>query len=193
MVLCLLAPLIQYLLKGSKGIFVLVCSFAWWMSIPYNGMLPQSILFFCLGAFFSVNKTSILSMWSVNARGYLVGIWLTLVLWDWIGHFLIPTGYGLYIHRMVLLLNIFVFMHIGHSASRKFRFHRLLTKSCFWIYMTHYPLTLVVREMRPSLYDGEQLIFYWVTVLVILTLCTSAYCVGQMIFPRTMALLTGNR
>lgn len=193
MVLCLLAPLIQYLLKGSKGMFVLVCSFAWWMSIPYNGMLPQSILFFCLGAFFSVNKTSILSMWSVNARGYLVGIWLTLVLWDWIGHFLIPTDYGLYIHRMVLLLNIFVIMHIGHSASKKFRFHRLLPKSCFWIYTTHYPLTLVVREMRPSLYDGEQLIFYWVTVLVILTLCTSAYCVGQMIFPRTMALLTGNR
>lgn len=130
-VLSIAAPLIQYLVRDTKGIFMLMVLLVWWISIPYNGMIAQSMLFFSLGAYFSVNYISpILTLIPLHRR-IVVTLWLLLAVFDWLTHFCITMWVALYIHRLVLVLNIFILFLFFSYASPKIRRTPFLEKSCF--------------------------------------------------------------
>ena len=193
MVLSLAAPIIQYLIKGIKGFVVLIILLAWWISLPYNGMIAQSLAFFCMGAFFSINNVSPLIPDTGLKRTIVISLWAILLVCDWLIHFIIPIDGGLYVHRLVLILNIFVFMHIGSYLSKHFSAPSILEKSSFWIYTTHFPLITMIHPIIPIVGDWGQLAFYWVSVCFVVTCCSTSFAIGKRIMPNVINILTGNR
>ena len=100
---------------------------------------------------------------------------------------------ALFVHRLVLILNIFVFWRVACYTSTIVHTPQIMEKSSFWIYTTHYPFTILIRETRPVLTDWEQMGFYWISVLMVVAICIFTYWIGQKIVPKMMAVLTGNR
>ena len=193
LLLSLAAPILRYTMKLNTGIVVLFALLIWWISIPYNGMLAQSLLFYCMGAFFSINRMNPLKLDTPLQEKLLVSIWIVFVCLDWLMHFWIPMSGALFVHRLVLILNIFVFWRVACYASTIVHTPQIMEKSSFWIYTTHYPLTILIRETRPVLTNWEQMGFYWISVLMIVAICIFTYWIGQRIIPKMMAVLTGNR
>jgi len=74
-VLSLAAPFVGVMMKGRKGFIILFALLTWWMSLPYNGMIAQSLLFFCMGSFFSVNGTSPLVLTKGTTGEILATLW----------------------------------------------------------------------------------------------------------------------
>ena len=192
-VLSLAAPLIGVVMKGKKGSVILCALLIWWLSLPYNGMVAQSLLFFCMGSFFSVNETSPLVLTKRTTRKVIATLWCLAVVLDWLSHFCFPIWGGLYVHRLVLILNVFMLFFFGSLISMKYKMPSTLTKSSFWIYTTHYPLTLLIRSVHPQLGNWEQFAFYWVSVVIVTTLCLVFYWLGHQLSPKVMNILTGNR
>jgi len=100
---------------------------------------------------------------------------------------------SLYVHRLVLILNIFLLFSLSSLFSKKHKMPSLLTKSSFWIYSTHYPLTLLVGSIHPEFGDREQVVFYMVSVIAITLFCLALYWLGHRLSPKVMNILTGNR
>jgi len=193
MVLSIVAPLLQMVIRGAKGIVTLSVLLAWWMILPYNGMVAQSLLFFCMGAFFSVNRINPSKLFGTLQRIILVSVWTVLACLDWLSHFCISMEGGLFIHRLVLTLNIFILWRVAGRASARVYTPLILEKSSFWIYTIHYPFTLIIREIRPALFDYEQIIFYSISVAIIVMLSIATYRIGQITMPRLLSVITGNR
>lgn len=192
-VLSLAAPFVGVMMKGRKGFIILFALLTWWMSLPYNGMIAQSLLFFCMGSFFSVNGTSPLVLTKGTTGEILATLWGVTAVLDWLSHFCFPMWGSLYVHRLVLILNIFLLFSLSSLFSKKHKMPSLLTKSSFWIYSTHYPLTLLVGSIHPEFGDREQVVFYMVSVIAITLFCLALYWLGHRLSPKVMNILTGNR
>ena len=193
MMLSIAAPLIRYLVMGTKGILLLMVLLVWWISVPYNGMMAQSVLFFSIGAYFSVKRLSpILTQNSVYTRAVMM-LWLFLAVLDWLAHTCISIWGGLYIHRLVLVANIFILFLVGTLFSKNIRVIPLLQKSCFWIYAFHYLFTILLRHISPVKNDWMQFAVYMLSVMAILMVCIATYAIGRRLMPQVVNVLTGNR
>ena len=192
-VLSLATPFIGIVMKGKNGLVILFVLAIWWLSLPYNGMIAQSLLFFFLGSFFSVNRISPLALTKGRTGHITAMFWCLAVVYDWLSHFCFPFWGSLYAHRLVLILNIFMLFYLSSRISMKYKMSPILTKSSFWIYTTHYPLTLLIRSIHLQLGDWGQVAFYWTSVLVITLVCLASYRFGHRLSPNVMKILTGNR
>ncbi|MBR1447189.1 MAG: acyltransferase family protein [Prevotella sp.] len=192
-VLSLAAPLIGIAMKGRKALAILFTLLIWWLSLPYNGMIAQSLLFFSMGSLFSVNKISPLALTKGRTGHIIIMLWCLAVVYDWLSHFCCPIWGSLYVHRLVLILNIFMLFYVGSHIFMKYKMPEILTKSSFWIYTTHYPLTLLIRSAHPQLGDWVQVVFYWTSVFVITLVCLASFWLGRRLSPKVMNVLTGNR
>ena len=180
-------------MKKRMGIACLSALSIWWLSLPYNGMIAQSLLFFCMGSFFSINRINAIDIFAGKKIFILTVIWLMLVTLDWTTHFVVYSNWGLYIHRVVLIVNIFILLYYGWKLSQTHHWPTLLDKSSFWIYTTHFPLTVLIRIYRPEMNDMAQLVFYWSSIIMVSIICLIVYHLVNKIAPRLVAISMGNR
>ena len=196
MVLCVLSPVFYYAIRYLKVLFILLL-FGWWIMIPYNGMIASSILFFCMGAFFSIEHINPLTTLRQHNRLFIL-IWLTFFMADWGGHTLWHMPFALYVHRIALVLNIFAMLLAGsYFKESHHNGWSLLNKSAFWIYAVHYPLTTMAGKVATRYLNGAsdlQVIgFYFLTVLVVTTICVVSFALLNKLCPRIVSITTGNR
>lgn len=195
MVICTFSPIIYYGIRYLKWILVLTL-FIWWVSIPYNGMIASSLLFFSLGAYFSIEqKNPIVVLW--EHKIVFVGIWIIAFLIDWV-HCFINIPYALYIHRISLLLNIFLLLLVGsYYGGKHYLGRETLDKSAFWIYTVHYPMTIAFGTISARYLleapDWLVFVFFGCTVLCATALCVFSYVVLHRLCPKVLAFATGNR
>lgn len=195
MVLCLLSPIIYYGLKYLKWIPI-VALFIWWISIPFNGMIASSLLFFSMGAYFSIEQKNPIN----TLRKYwiaFVAVWLLFFLIDW-AHCLWYVPYALYFHRLTLMLNVFLLMLVGsYHGNKQYPGRKLLDNSAFWIYTVHYPMTLVLSAVTTrylqGINDWLMFVYYWCGVLCVTALCVVIYVVLHRLCPGVLSFVTGNR
>lgn len=195
MVLCIFSPIIYYGIKYLKWILILAL-FVWWISIPYNGMIASSILFFSMGAFFSIDQKNPLKALRQYLRPFL-GVWLLLFLIDW-AHCLWDIPYFLLFHRLSLVLNIFLLLLVGsYLGSKQYQGWKLLDNSSFWIYTVHYPMTIALGAVSSRYLQGsadwQLFVFYWCGVACVTALCVASYVVLHRLCPKVLSFVTGNR
>lgn len=196
MILCILSPLLYYIIRYLKWLFILLL-FGWWITIPYNGMLASSLLFFCLGAYFSIQQINPLKI--VTERHVLfLTIWATLFFFDWTSHSILPLYHGLYIHRLSIVFNIFMLFLLGsYWGDNNYKGKDILNKSSFWIYAVHYPLTIVVKKISAYfivyLQDWQVLGFYFLSVICVTAICVFSYMISNKLYPQFLSIITGNR
>lgn len=195
MVLCILSPIIYYGIKYLKWISVLAL-FLWWISIPYNGMIASSLLFFSIGAYFSIEQKNPIIMIHKNRIIFLT-IWLIVFLIDW-AHCFWYVPYALYAHRISFLMNIILLLLVGsYFGNKQYPGRRLLDSSSFWIYTVHYPMTIalgtVFARYLSGIEDWQMFVFYWLGVLCITALCVVSYAFLHRLCPKVLSFVTGNR
>ena len=197
MALGVISPFLYYMVKYLKYPFIL-CLMVWWMVVPYNNMIASSLLFFCLGACFSIETINPVSLVRKFQRPLLV-IWFIFFLTDWLTHVVVGGfSYGLIVHRMALVTNIFVLLLLGsYCGSSNLSSLGLLNKSAFWIYTVHYPLTIfignIVARYLSSSPDMLLWLFYVMSVFLVTACCVVCYMVLHKCCPWIVSFSTGNR
>ena len=53
LIMSLLSPLLYYIIRYAREAFLIIVT-VWWLVSYHNAFIPQTILFFCLGAYFSI-------------------------------------------------------------------------------------------------------------------------------------------
>ena len=195
MIICVFSPIIYYIIRYLKWIPVLAL-FVWWMSIPYNGMIASSLLFFSIGAYFSIEQKNPIVLLQ-KYKIVLLCFWAIVFLFDW-AHCFWNVSCFLYVHRISLLLNIFLLLLVGiYFGNKQYLGRETLDKSAFWIYTVHYPMTIAFGTIFAKYFleapDWLIFVYYWCTVLCVIALCVISYVILHRLCPKVLSFVTGSR
>lgn len=195
--LCLTSPLWYYLNKKLKFLFPLLLV-AWWMSLHHNALLAESILFFNIGACFAIYDINPLEQ-IIRKRILFLTFWLILSFADLLTHSIVNFIGAFYIHRLSLIINIFAFLLLADMITKgeKGKVNPFLMGSVFWVFATHDHLAIALRRLCMHYFgtvsDVTHFILYWMTFIVVVTLCLLSYAIMNRLFPKFVKFATGNR
>lgn len=196
MALCLFAPVIYYVTKYLKWLWVLILCL-WWMT--WQGVAdysPASIFFFCLGAHVKINNIDVLGVSSKVKKIFFI-LYSALFVTDYLVHTEISGQYPLYIHRINLIASIYAVLLVGEKISRNFQWNETIAGSTFFIYALHYPLTMALRKATVKFVqvDNGLLAFaiYIATIFIVVGVCLLVYRSMKKVCPSFLNLLTGSR
>lgn len=195
--LCLISPLWLILHKYLKFIFPIIL-IVWWMSLHHNALLAESILFFNLGAAFAIHDINPLKLIKNRKTAFLT-FWISLTMAELLTHCVISFSGAFYIHRFSLIMNIFAFLLFADFIVKgdKSKVNPFLAGSVFWVFATHDHLAIAIRRLcinyLGSVSDITHFILYWMTVIIVTSLCLASYAFMNYLFPRFVKFATGNR
>lgn len=196
MILCVISPIIYYGIRKAWYLVSLLLT-VWWVSIPHNAMIPSSLLFFSLGATFSIHRQDLLVLLSRYSQSLLVA-WGFISFLHILLHWLHFEG-AFYFHRGSIVLNIFVMIWLAYritqgEVSDKMQF---LSHPSFWVFTVHYPFVVFLRKSTLSVFNSSstmvQIGMYSLLLVAVLVLCILSYCVVVALFPRFAKFATGER
>lgn len=194
-IMSILSPLFYHIIKYLREVFLLFIAI-WWMTTYNNAFIPQTILFFCLGAYFSIldknpletvikNKSLFLTLFALFAAG------------DIITHVAINTPVNLQVHRLALLFNIpALFLLADYCVQHKYS-NDLLPNSAFIVFCVHYPIVVILRKFCISQFsnasDITNVMLYFVCVIISTLLSFGIYLLLDKYLPNVKRVLSGNR
>ena len=145
LILSLISPIIYFLNRYLRERYILAI-IIWWILTPHNAFIPQSILFFSLGAFFSIQDKNPLSLF-IQHKTLFISLCLLLAGADIITHTAFPTAINLQIHRFALIANIPVLFLLAHHITTKEKLSpaaSYLSNSAFIVFSIHYPIVVML-------------------------------------------------
>ena len=195
LILSLISPMIyimnRYLREGY-----LLAVIIWWILTPHNAFIPQSILFFSLGAFFSIQDKNPLSLF-IQHKTLFISLCLLLAGADIITHTAFPTAINLQIHRFALIANIPALFLLAYHFTAKSTLSSVasyLSNSAFIVFSIHYPIVVVLRKGCIQLFsdscDFIQIILYFVCIIITTLISLLFY---QVLPTKIKNILSGNR
>ena len=194
-IMSILSPLFYYIIMYARELFLMIMA-VWWMSTYHNAFIPQTVLFFCLGAYFSIfnrnplqiafeNKTIVITLFCIFAAG------------DIYSHVAIGTPINLQLHRFALIFNIPALLLLADFCVRHGYTNTLLPNSAFIVFCVHYPIVVLLRKICISRFsnssDGVHILLYFVCVIIATLLSIGIYIILERYFPKLKNILSGNR
>ena len=173
----------------------LVINTAWWLTTYHNAFIPQTILFFSLGAYFSIFEINPLRITIDNKKLVLI-LFIIFAVGDIFSHTVIGTPINLQLHRFSIILNIPVLLLLADWCVRHEYTNNLLPNSAFIVFCVHYPVVVLLRKICISQFsdsDFIHILLYFACVLVATLLSIGFYCLLERFFPKVKNLLSGNR
>ena len=193
MVLVLISPILYNIIKYTKLIFPIVMGVLW-INCYDSAYTFQSLTMFSLGAFFPINNYNPIPLLN-NYKYFFVSAFVVLGIMDF-SHNYIHVTYALQFHRLSLIANVFFLIWIGEYLSKFHLYSSSLSKSAFFVFSIHYPLTLGLRPFFSyisNLPDIVLAIIYIACVCIITFICVGVYFGLRMIAPRLLNVITGSR
>lgn len=196
MILCVISPIIYYGIKKAWYLVLLLLT-AWWVSIPHNAMIPSSLLFFSLGATFSIHRQNLLVLLSRYSQVLLIA-WVIVSFLDILLHWFYLEG-AFYFHRGSIVLSIFVMIWLAVRFTQGIVSDRMafLSQSSFWVFTVHYPIVVFLRKSTLLVFNTSsamvQMGMYSLFVFIVLALGFITYFVMHKTYPRFVRFATGNR
>ncbi|MBQ7425711.1 MAG: acyltransferase [Prevotella sp.] len=196
MILCVISPIIYYGIKKSWYLVWLLLT-AWWISVPHNAMIPSSLLFFSLGATFSIHRQNLLALLSRYSQLLLI-TWGIATFLDILLHWLHIEG-AFYFHRCSIVLNIFAMIWLAVRLTHGKVSDRMafLSQSSFWVFSVHYPFVVFLRKSTLYVFNSStaltQIGMYGLFVVIVMVLSIVTYLVMYKTYPRFVRFATGNR
>lgn len=191
----LLSPLIYYIIRYARELFLIAITF-WWVTTYHNAFIPQTILFFSLGAYFSIFDINPLSIVSEN-KAIIIFLFSIFACGDIFSHIVIGTPINLQLHRFSLILNIPVLLLLADWCVRHEYTSKLLPNSAFIVFCVHYPIVVLLRRICISKFcdssDYIHILLYFACVIVATLLSIGFDCLLERFFPKVKNILSGNR
>ena len=195
LIMSVLSPLLYYIIKYSRELFLMVVAI-WWLMTPHNAFISQTILFFCLGAYFSILDKNPLEIF-IKYRKPLLVLCVTAAFADIMVHTIYVTLVNLQIHRIALILNIPALFILADFCCQRNITSKLLPNATFIVFSVHYPIVVVMRKACASqLGDASDIIhipLYFVCVIVATTISIISYVWLDKYLPKVKNILSGNR
>lgn len=195
LIMSLLSPLFYYLIRYVRELFLLVVAI-WWLMTPHNAFIPQTILFFSMGAFFSIHNINPLQIF-VTQRTLLLTLFAIFAICDIGSHIAYGTPVNLQLHRFALIFNIPVLLLLADYCERHHYSSKMLPNAAFIVFCVHYPIVVVLRKICiakfPTASDTEHILLYFVCVVASTLLSLGFYLCLDKFMPGIKKVLSGNR
>ena len=195
LIMSILSPLLYYIIRYARELFLFVITI-WWMLTYHNAFIPQTILFFSLGAHFSILQVNPLDVFHKRKVIFLL-LFVIFGICDIVTHTLWSTPINLQLHRLALIFNIPAFILLADYCSQRGLSNKLLPNAAFIVFCVHYPIIVVLRKTCISLFanasDFTHVLLYWVCVIVTTIISILIYKVLSKYSPKVKNVLSGNR
>lgn len=195
LLLSLVSPIIYLLNRYLRELFLLITAI-WWMQTAHNAFIPQSILFFSLGAYFPIHKKNPLSLFNQHKKLF-VSLCTIGAFADIITHTLFPTTINLQIHRFALISNIpvfFLFAQYFTSRTTISPITSYLSNAAFIVFSIHYPIIVLLRKACVMFFSASNDMIQFLLYLgCVLTTTLLSLLLYQILPKRVKNILSGNR
>lgn len=195
LIMSILSPIFYYIIKYVREPFLMATAI-WWLFTQHNAFISQTILFFCLGAYFSIYDKNPLTVFSKNK--ILLGVLFSVFsIADILVHTLYATPVNLQLHRLALIFNIPMLFLIADYCCQHGDSSKLLSNAAFIVFCVHYPIVVMMRKacaaMLGNVSDIIHIPLYFACVIIatalslLISMCLDRYC------PKVKNIISGNR
>lgn len=195
LIMSVFSPLFYYIIKYDREVFLLVVAI-WWLMTPHNAFISQTILFFCLGAYFSILEKNPLEFFSKYKKTCLI-LCTFFAIADIVVHTLYVTPINLQIHRLALILNIPALFILADYCCKRGITSSILPNAAFIVFSVHYPIVVIMRKIcAVRLGEASDLIhipLYFICVLLATGVSLFIYQCLDRHLPKVKNILSGNR
>ena len=195
LIMSILSPILYYIIRYAREVFLLAITF-WWMISYHNAFIPQTILFFCLGAYFSIFDINPLQMVQKQKKLLLI-LFGVLAMCDIICHTAYYTPVNLQFHRLSLIFNIPALLILANWSIQRGYNSKLLPSASFIVFCVHYPIVVVLRKICIAHFtnatDSIHILLYFVCVIISTLLSIGIYLFMDKYLPNIKRILSGNR
>lgn len=194
-IMSIISPILYYIIRYVREVFLIFVA-VWWMTTPHNAFIPQTILFFSLGAYFSILDMNPLKV-IYRKKRLVLSLFVFFAIGDILSHVYIGTPINLQIHRISLIFNISALLLLGDWCAQHGYTSKWLPNAAFIVFCVHYPIVVVLRKFCAAQFsdasDIVHILLYFVCVVISTLLSLSFYQVLNQYFPKGKNILSGNR
>lgn len=194
-IMVILSPLLYFIIRYVREVFLIIVSL-WWMISYDNAFIPQTILFFSLGAYFPIFNLNPLEVFTKH-RTIFLSLFSCCAIGDIATHIAIGTPWNLQIHRFSLIFNIPILFLLADWCSRHGYTNKILPNAAFIVFCMHYPIVVILRKVCISIFasasDGTHIMLYFACVIASTVISLGTYMLLERYFPKLKNILSGNR
>lgn len=203
MVISVLSPLCWFLLKRFNWWFIVLLGILYILNlIPHvmTGLGKHVILFFNLGAFFSIHRLDFLTYFrKIEKVSYFITAILIVIGLFSFGKYNDIFKYTLPLYTIFSLISIFnIASHIVEKLSdSQFSLSDYLQKRVFFIYATHTLVFIIIFDII-AFYIGNKLssdllsyTLFWILPFIKISICILLYNLLLKITPNALKFITG--
>ena len=195
LMMSLLSPIIYYIIRYTREVFLIVVT-VWWLMSYHNAFIPQTVLFFSLGAYFSIFGFNPLKI-AYNKKTVILVLFAIFAFGDIFSHVILATPVNLQIHRLSLIFNIPALLLLADWCTGQGYISSLLPNAAFIVFCVHYPIVVLLRKASISIFvnasDSIHILLYFVCVIISTVLSIRFYLMLNRFFPKVKNILSGNR
>ena len=194
-IMCLLSPLLYYIIRYVREGFLILIA-VWWLMTYDNAFIPQTILFFSMGAYFSIHEINPLIL-AIKHKGLFLTLFVLFGISDIAMHTIVGTPINLQAHRLSLIFNIPALLLLADLCISKGYSSKLLPNAAFIVFAVHYPIVVVLRKVCAARFsdasDGVHILLYFVCVIIATLFSLGIYQLLSRYMPKVKNVLSGNR
>lgn len=197
MVLVVLSPIIWWLIKKAKVVFIIVLGLIWFFTlgqyIGFPGLCHQSLFFFPLGAYFGINKINFVE--NIQKYPWLPVVYIVLAIIDALSE----KDYYNIIHNSEILLGMAAAVYVSSYLLKKEKVvvNEFLMSASFFVYALHNlflgKMTKIVVMLTKPESPVFVLLIYFLMPAIAILICLGLYKAIRRYSPALCALLTGGR
>lgn len=195
LIMSLLSPLFYYFIRYGRELFLLIIC-GWWMMTYHNAFISQTILFFSLGAYFSILSINPLE-WITNNKKLILTLFAIFALLDIAMHTIYATPINLQTHRLALIFNIPALLLLADFCIKRGCSSTLLPNAAFIVFAIHYPIVVLLRKFCAAQFatssDLTHIVLYFICVIIATIVSLLFYLILNKYFVNVKNILSGNR
>lgn len=195
LIISVLSPLFFYIIKYLRELFLLGVA-VWWLLTPHNAFISQTVLFFSIGAYFSILNINPLDIF-IRYTKWFIFICCFFAVSDICVHTIYVTPINLQIHRLSLIFNIpALFLLADYCCQHGFA-SKLLPNAAFIVFSVHYPIVVIMRKACVAIFgyapDVIQISLYLTSVIITTIMSIFIYILLDIYCSKVKNILSGNR
>ena len=198
LVLVLFSPIIWWMIRKLSIFFVFLLGIIWFFTlgeyVGFPGLCHQSLFFFPLGAYFSINQSNFVEMcrkitWVPFA--YVLIAILDVLMWN--------QKYGVFFHHLNILFGMVTVVTISSSLIEKAKIHvnSFLSDASFFVYALHNlflgKMTKIVVMIAQPESPYFVLFLYFMMPTIAILICLGIFKLISRYLPNFLGVVTGGR